>query len=263
MNLWRYLRIAKILAIVVLVFSFSIILVPDAIGQGNGNGEDGIVVKVVAEEEPLQLPANWVLVRDETHTDYDSRGQPVEIRVREYRGPLTPVKEGQCGQSGEGETNGLRAWYCDYWYPGSIHSTAQVGGVTQHLYTSFTRYHWTGSGGGSAWYLNYSKVWWTRSSTAWSTGQTHMWIANTAGSKDCQGNSKTYGDYNDWFTPSWYSSTQTYTYYYYTSGRGILVSPHIHPRIHQIGPTPVKLNGSSYGTLPEVRHRFWQYGYGN
>lgn len=205
-----------------------------------------------------------MLVRDETHTYYDDRKQPVEIRVREYREPLTSLsKEGQCEQSDEGETKGLRTSDCSYWYSGSLYATAQVGEVTQHLYTSFTRYHYYGSGGGSAWYLDYSKVWWTRGSTAWSTGQTRMWIANTNGSVDCEGDEREYGDYNDWFTPTWYSSSQTYTYYYYTSDRGILVSPQIHPRIHQIGPTPVKYNGSSYGTLPELRHRFWQQGYGS
>ncbi len=227
------------------------------------DGEEGVVVIVSAEKDPSQPPADWVLVRDESHTYYDDRKQPVEIRVREYRGPLTPLsKEGQCEQRDEGETKGLRTSDCSYWYPGSCHATAKVGDVTQHLYTSFTRYHYYGPGDGSAWYLDYSKVWWTRDSTAWSTGQTRMWIANTNGAKDCEGDEQEYGDYNLWFTPGWCFSDQTCVFYFHTSDYGVLMSADWLPRIHQIGPTPVKYNGSSYGTLPEIRHRFWQHGYG-
>jgi len=218
-------------------------------------------VTVTVSTEVPQPPKYWVVVRDETFGQYNERGQWVKMHVREYREPIPhPLENSACEIQ---STSRIESWLCSYWQAGSIHTTAQVGGITEHLFTEYTKYHWLGAADGTAWYLDHTKVWWERTSTAWSLGQTRMWIANTNGSKDCSDNLKEYADYNDYFSPSWHTATQTYIYKYMTDGRGILATPKIHPRIHQIGSTPVEYYGGSYGTLSEHRHRFHLGGYEN
>jgi hypothetical protein len=251
----RYFTIAVVLAAVVLVCST--ILAPGAVaGPPDGDPPpDHGVVKEVLTTLP-EIPEDWVVVRDETYAYHDKEGRLVRVREAEYLAPPSPKP--QCEQCGTKAYS--RAYYCSYWSSGSDNKSNQVGGVTQHLVTYYTRYHWTGPGsspGDSAWYLDHSDVWWTRSSTAWSTGQTHVFIADTAGSVDCYNNKKTYGEYNDWFTPYWYSNDRTYTYRYITSGRGILASPPAKRRTHRVGPTPVELYGNYYGTLPSLQNQYW------
>lgn len=218
-------------------------------------------ITVTVSTEIPQPPRDWVVVRDETVGRYNERGQWVKMRVREYREPLPHSSEDSACEVQS--ISRVTSSNCSYWQAGSIHTTAQVGGITEHLYTEYTKYHWLGSGGGTAWHLDHTKVWWERSSIVWSLGQTRMWIANTAGSVDCSNNKKTYGEYNDYFSPGWHTDTQTYVYKYITAGRGILATPEIHPRIHQIGSTPVEFSSNPYGTLSEHRHRFHQYGQEN
>ena len=244
----RYFTIAGILAAAVLVCS--IVLAPAAIAsppEGDPSPDHGVVKEVLVT--PPKIPEDWVVVCDETYTYRDERGHLVRVREAEYLAP--PSQETQCKQCGG------KVWYCEYWCEGSDHKNNQVGGVTQHLLTYYTQYHWTKEGipNQSAWYLDHSDVWWTRTSTAWTVGQTHVYIADTASCVDCEDHERYYGEYNDWFVPYW-NNSRTYTYRYITSGRGILTCSPYHPRMHRVGPTPVEYYGNDYGTLPMLQNRY-------
>jgi hypothetical protein len=241
----KYLTIAGILSVVILVCSTVLASsVGASLPGGDPRPDHGVIKKVLAT--PPQIPKDWAVVRDKTYIYRDEYGRLVRVREISYQKPLGKRCDG-------------KAYYCSYWCSGADQREVQVGGVTQYLRTYYTRYHWSGPGsspGDSAWYLYHSDVWWTRSSTAWSTGQTHVFIADTAGSVDCWNNKRTYGEYNDWFTPYWYTSGRTYTYRYITYGRGILATPPRKPRIHRVGPTPVEYYGNYYSTLPRTQNSY-------
>jgi hypothetical protein len=256
----KYLTIAGILSVVILICST---VLASSVGAsfpgGDPRPDHGVIKVVTVSNAPPQPPKDWILVRDESYLYHNKHGQLVTIRTIEYRDPLISLLRGaECEECNGKESSSLSSSYCSYWYSWAIYSTAHVGGVIQHLYTPFSRYHWSGPGGSSAWYIPYSAIWWTRSSTKWDVGNTHVRIGPIYGARDCNYDKKYYGEYNDWFTPYWYNSNRTYTYKYWTTGRGTLMNAVCCPRLHQVGPTPVY----PWGTLPELRHRFWQYSYG-
>ena len=146
----RYFTIAVVLAAVVLVCST--VLAPGAVAgppDGDPPPDHGVVKEVLTT--PPEIPEDWVLVHEETYTYRDKEGRLVRVREAEYLAP--PSLKPQCEQCG------TKAYYCSYWSSGSDSKSNQVGGVTQHLVTYYTRYHWTGPGsspGDSAWYLDHS-----------------------------------------------------------------------------------------------------------
>lgn len=220
-------------------------------------GDEPVDVRLQVESTTPTISDDWILISEETYTILQD-GYPINTKITIHQEP-EPLDSSNCSAIlANQSTEAVVLSLCSSPLSQAVTIQTTLGGITQYWRTHYTRYNWNGKPNLYAWLLSKSEAWWTRTGSQWSVGQTKVTFGPIE-AQNCNNENVSKGANTINLTPSW-NGNNTNTYTYNTSVNGITYMGNLQPYCHKLGSTPVKLNGSSYGTIPMVKNCFAESG---